>query len=56
MLDTMGVCFVDDVDLFILMSQLDTEWKLFEEAQDSLNTWGSTLIATGGTLKPEKSH
>ena len=52
----MGVSFVDDVDLFIIKSCLDTEFKLTSEAQESLNTWGSTLIETCGVLKPEKCH
>ena len=55
-LSQMGVSFVDDVDLFIIKSCLDTEFKLTTEAQSSLNTWGTTLIETGGVLKPEKCH
>ena len=56
LLDQMGVCFVDDTDLFIFKSCLQTECELFTEAQSSLRTWGSTLIGTGGILKPEKCH
>ena len=55
-LSQMGVSFVDDVDLFIIKLCLDTEFKLTTKAQASLNTWGTTLIETGGVLKPEKCH
>ena len=51
-MDQMGVCLVDDMDLFIFESCLDTECKLFTEAQISLSTRGSALIGTGGVLKP----
>ena len=54
LLDQIGVCFVGDTDLFILKSFLDTECKLFSEAQSSISTWGTTLIGTGGILKPER--
>ena len=53
-LDIMGVCFVDHTDLFIFNACMNTEHQLFSEAQSSLDTWGSTLIGTGGILKPEK--
>ena len=36
--DTMGVLFVDDVNLFIFKSYLNTEGSLFAEAQDSVRT------------------
>ena len=52
----MGVCFVDDTDLFIFKSCLQTECELFTETQSSLSTWGSTLIGPGSILKPEKCH
>ena len=52
----MGVCFADDTDLFIFKFFLQTECKLFTEAQSSLSTWGSTLIGTEDILKPEKCH
>ena len=48
--------FMDDTDLFIFKSCLDTECKLFSEAQILLSTWGTTLVGTGGILKPEKCH
>ena len=55
-MDTMGVLFVDNVDLFIMKSCIDSELNLHEECQDSLNTWGCSLIGSGGMLKPEKCH
>ena len=51
-----GVPFIDDVDLFILKSYLDMDGSLFAEAQDSVRTWGTSLIKTGGILKPKKCH
>ena len=56
LLDQVGVCFVDDTDLFIFKSCLDTKCKIFSEAQSSLSTWGTTLTGTGGILKTEKCH
>ena len=49
----MGVYFVDYMDLFIFDACMDIECQLFLEAQSSPDTWGSTLIGTGGILKPE---
>jgi len=53
------VCFafVDDIDL--VCSTFDpsiTSAELFDEAQAALLTWESLLSATGGALKPSKSH
>ena len=53
-LDTAGVIFVDDTDLFIMHECSRSGLDIFYEAQDSLTCWGKLLIATGGTLKPEK--
>ena len=53
-LNVMGVCYVDDIDLFILNACMNTEHQLFSEAQSSLDTLGLTLIGTGGIIKPEK--
>ena len=55
-MDTMGVLFLDDVDLFIMQACIDSELNLHGECQVSLNTWGRSLIGSGGMLKPEKCH
>ena len=46
-----GVIFVDDVDLFIIKSCLVTEFRLTNEAQESLNAWGLTLIEESSSLR-----
>ena len=55
-MDTMRVLFVDDVNLFIVKSCIDSELNFYNQCQDSLNTWGRSLIGSGGMLKPEKFH
>ena len=51
-----GGLFIDDVDLFVLKSYLDTEGSLFVEAQAPVQTWGTSLLKTGGIRKPNKCH
>ena len=53
-LDTAGVIFVDDTGLFIMHECERSGLDIFYESQDALTSWGKLLIATGGTLKPEK--
>ena len=53
-LDTMGVLYVDDTDLYIMRECLRTPRELWLESQGALTAWGHLLIATGGMLKPDK--
>ena len=49
-----GALFVDDTNL---MSGLEEDSDLVEvaaKAQNGVNTWGKSLIATGGVLNPAK--
>ena len=53
--DLAAILFVDDNDLIHLdMSKEETCWEAFNAMQDSVESWGKLLIATGGTLKPIK--
>ena len=48
--------FVDDTDLVIAASNCEDQVEtLFPEIQNALDRWSGLLIATGGSLAPEKS-
>jgi len=50
-----AILFVDDTDLLHLnMTREESVTETLESMQDSVIDWGELLIATGGTLKPEK--
>ena len=50
-----AILFVDDNDLIhIDMDQDQTAAEAHEDLQASVNSWGKLLIASGGSLKPEK--
>ena len=50
-----AILFVDDNDLIhIDMDQDHTAAEAHEGLQASINSWGKLLIASGGSLKPEK--
>ena len=53
-LDTAGVLYVDDVDLFPMYECLQSGLEIFYKLQDALTSWGRLLIKMGGALKPEK--
>ena len=53
-LDTAGVLYVDDVDIFLMHEHLRSGLDIFYKSQDALTSWGRLLIETGGTLKLEK--
>ncbi len=45
----------DDTDLLHLnMEQDESVWEVHRSLQQSINNWGKLLIATGGSLKPDK--
>ena len=46
--------FVDDTDLMIMKSCIDSLFDLWQECQDATTTWGKLLISTGEALKPKK--
>ena len=49
------ILFVDNNDLInIDMDQDKTAAEAHEDLQASVNSWGKLLIASGGSLKPEK--
>jgi hypothetical protein len=50
-----AILYVDDTDLLHL--NMDSNKTIFEThapMQRAIKSWGKLLIATGGTLKPEK--
>ena len=50
-----AILFVYDNDLIhIDMDQYQTAAEAHEDLQASVNSWGKLLIASGGSLKPEK--
>ena len=50
-----AMLFVDDNDLInIDMDQYQTAAEAHKDLQASVNIWGKLLIASGGSLKPEK--
>ena len=50
-----AILFVDDNDLIhIDMDQDQTAAEAHEDLQAIVNSWGELLIASGGSLKPEK--
>ncbi len=52
----MGEIYVDDMDLLtILLDGLDSDTFLLA-TQNNLNKWAALLIATGGTLNPDKCY
>ena len=53
-MDTDGVLYVDDVDLFLMHEHSRSGLNIFYKSQDALTSWGRLLIETGGALKPEK--
>ena len=54
LLDIMGVLYVADTDLMIMDECIRYPYDLWKESQEACMAWGKLLIATGGTLKPEK--
>ena len=53
-IDSMGVLYVDDTDLYIMHECLRTPMDVWDESQQALDAWGKLLISTGGMLKPDK--
>ena len=53
-LDTAGVLYVDDVDLFLMHEHSWSGLDIFYESQDALTSWGRLLIETGRALKPRE--
>jgi hypothetical protein len=50
-----AILYVDDTDLLHLnMEQDESVWEVHWSLQQSINNWGKLLIATGGSLKPNK--
>eukprot|EP00956_Cyclotella_meneghiniana_P027276 scaffold60862_cov41-Cyclotella_meneghiniana.AAC.6 len=50
-----GILYLDDTDIVHLdMSRLETVSEAHAALQRSLDSWSELLIATGGSLKPEK--
>jgi hypothetical protein len=50
-----AILYVDDTDLLHLnMERNESVWEVCRSLQQSINNWGKLLIATGGSLKPEK--
>ena len=50
-----AILFVDDCDLLHLrMDRNETVQEAHQAMQESMTNWGKLLIATGGSLKPEK--
>jgi hypothetical protein len=50
-----AILYVDDMDLLHLNMERDKSvWEVRRSLQQSINNWGKLLIATGGSLKPEK--
>ncbi len=51
-----GVLFIDSTNLTILHHCLMTDDQVWMESHEVLMIWGALLIATDGTLRPEKCH
>jgi hypothetical protein len=51
---TMGVMYVDNLDLYTWKDSITDPAKLMIEAQREVTWWSLILNATGGALKPEK--
>jgi hypothetical protein len=52
-----AIIYVDNTDLLHINMDMDIEESIFEvkaAIQRAIENWGRLLIATGGTLKPEK--
>jgi hypothetical protein len=50
-----AILYVDDTDLLHLnMERNELVWEVRRSLQQSIDNWGKLLIATGGSLKPEK--
>ncbi len=50
-----AILYVDDTDLLhIDLTKSESVDKVHMAIQDSINSWGNLLIATGGVLQPEK--
>ncbi len=50
-----AILYVDDMDLLHLNMERDKwVWEVHWSLQQSVNNWGKLLIATGGSLKPNK--
>ena len=50
-----AILFVDNNNLIhVDMDQDQTTEEAHEDLQASVNSWGKLLIASGGSLKPEK--
>ena len=46
--------FVDDTNLWEGLGENDDIGSVMKKGQNSINTWGSNLLAIGGELKPVK--
>jgi hypothetical protein len=55
-LDQMGIVFVDDTDLYTLDRQSETGVSMAVDTQSAVDDWGTSIIVTGGGLKPTKCH
>ncbi len=50
-----AILYVDDTDLLHLNMERDKSvWEVHRSLQQSIDNWGKLLIATGGSLKPDK--
>ncbi len=50
-----AILYIDDTDLLhIDLSKDETVNKVHRAIQESVNSWGNLLIATGGVLQPNK--
>ena len=49
-----GILYVDDTNLWVGLNQNSILEDAVYEAQEAVNFWGNSLIATGGALNPEK--
>jgi hypothetical protein len=50
-----AILYVDDTYLLHLnMERNESVWEVRRSLQQSIDNWGKLLIATGGSLKPEK--
>ncbi len=53
--DLSAILYVDDTDLLhIDLTKNKTVNEMHTAIQDSVNSWGNLLIATGGALQPSK--
>ena len=51
-----GIAFVDDANLFEGLAPDDDRESVLAKGQEAINTYGGSLISTGGNLKPEKCN